>query len=151
MHLTSLLGGLRNCQPCFGTITSPSLMLLMIPSSADISFEIYHNSPLYHRNTFLDISKTSTCVDDKSVLSVHMLIDSTIVPIDIPQDIVLSHVVRIHHCCWSLTADSHCLDWTGHVIQNKIQSQICQGGQCQNNHGTKNDNDRSKNWFPQTC
>ena len=75
----------------------------------------------------------------------------SIIPIDIPQDIVLSHAVRIHLCCWSLTADSHSLYWAGHIIQDKVQFQICQGGQCQNNHGTKDDNDRSKNWFPQTC
>ena len=93
----------------------------------------------------------STCEDDKSVLSVHMFIDSTIITIDISQEIVLSHVVRIHLCCWSLTAHSHRLNWTGHVIQDKVQSEIGQGGQCQNNHGTKDDNNRSKNWFPQTC
>ena len=93
----------------------------------------------------------STCVDDKSVLSLHMFIDSTIITMDIPQDIVLSHALRILRSCWSLTADSHCLDWSGHVVQDKVQSQICQEGQCQNYHGTKDDKDRSKNWFPQTC
>ena len=92
-----------------------------------------------------------TIVDNKSILSFYMLIYSSIIKIDIPEDIVLSHAVRIHLCCWSLTADSHCLYWTSHVIQDKVQSQICQGGQCQNNHGTKDDNDRSKDWFPQTC
>ena len=137
--------------PCRGTNMSPSLRLLMIPSSADKSCEMYQNSPL-ERVKILSIKTCiSTCVDDKSVLSVHMFIDSTIITIDISQDIVLSHVVRIHLCCWSLTADSHSLDWTGHVIQDKVQSEIGQGGQCQNNHGTKDDNDRSKNWFPQTC
>ena len=58
-----------------------------------------------------------TCKDDKSVLSVHMFVDSSIIPIDFPDDIVLSHVVRIHLCCWSLTADSHCLGWPGPVTQ----------------------------------
>ena len=67
-----------------------------------------------------------TCEDDKSVLSVHMFVDSTIITIDFPQDIVLSHGVRKHLCCWSLTADSHCLDWPGHVIQDSVQSEICQ-------------------------
>ena len=62
-----------------------------------------------------------TCKYDKSVLSVHMFVDSSIITIDFPQDIVLSHAVRIHLCCWSLTADSHCLDWPGHVIQDSVQ------------------------------
>ena len=81
----------------------------------------------------------STCEDDKSVLSVDMFVDSTIITMDFPQDIVLSHGVRIHLCRWSLTADSHSLDWSGHVIQCKVQSQIGQEGQCQNYHGTKDD------------
>ena len=70
-----------------------------------------------------------TCTDNKPVLSVHMFIDSSIIPIDFPHDIVLSHAVRIDLCCWSLTADSHCLDWPGHVIQDSVQSEICQKGQ----------------------
>ena len=76
-----------------------------------------------------------TCKDDKSVLSVHMFVDRTIITIDFPQDIVLSHAVRIHLCCWSLTADSHCLDWPGHVIQDSVQSEVCEEGQCQNYQG----------------
>ena len=81
----------------------------------------------------------STCEDNKSVLSVHMFIDSTIIPIDFPEDIVLSHVVRINLCCWSLTADSHCLDCPGHVIQGDECSEICQEGEGQNYHGEKQD------------
>ena len=67
----------------------------------------------------------STCVDDKFVISVHMFIGSTIVTINILQDLVLSHVVRIILCCWSLTADSHCLNCPGHAIQEKEHSEIC--------------------------
>ena len=78
-----------------------------------------------------------TCKDDKSVLSVHMFVDGSIITIDFPQDIVLSHGVRKHLCCWSLTADSHCLDWHGHVIQESVQSEISQEGQCQNYQGRK--------------
>ena len=58
----------------------------------------------------------STCEDDKPVLAVHMFVNRSIIPIDFPEDLVLSHVVRIHLCCWSLTADSHSLDWIGYVI-----------------------------------
>lgn len=61
-----------------------------------------------------------TCRDDKSVLSVHMFVDRSIIPIDSPEDIVLSHAVRIHLCCWSLTADSHCLGWLSQGIQEKV-------------------------------
>ena len=144
----------KYCHPCCGTNRSPSLILLMCPSSSDKSCVKYQNSPsslddIYQFIFILFV----TSVDNKSVLSVHMFIDNTIsiMRIDIPQNLVLSHAVRIHLCCWSLTADSHSLDWTGHVIQDKVQSEIGQGGQCQNNHGTKDDNNRSKNWFPQTC
>ena len=91
-----------------------------------------------------------TSVDDKSVLSVHMFIDRSIITIDIPQDIVLSHAVRIHLCCWSLTADSHFLDCSGHVIQDSVQSEIYQEGQCQNYQGRKDYTDRSKSCFTQT-
>ena len=66
----------------------------------------------------------STCEDDKSVLSVHMFIDSSIIPIDFPEDIVLSHVVRIHLCSWSLTADCHCLGWPGPATQVNVHSKI---------------------------
>ena len=79
-----------------------------------------------------------------------MFVDCSIIPIDFPEDIVLSHVVRIHLCCWSLTADSHCLDWPGHVIQESVQSEISQEGQCQNNQGQKNYTDGSKYGFAQT-
>ena len=68
----------------------------------------------------------STCEDDKSVLSVHMFVDRSIIPIDFPEDIVLSHVVRIHLCCWSLTADSHCLGWPGQAIQENVDTTVCQ-------------------------
>ena len=79
-----------------------------------------------------------------------MFVDSSIIAIEIPQDIVLSHAVRIDLCCWSLTADSHCLDWPGHVIQDSVQSEISQEGQCQNNQGRKDYTDRSKYGFAQT-
>ena len=72
--------------------------------------------------------RISTCEDDKSVLSVHMFIDRSIIPIDILDDIVLSHVVRIHLCCWSLTADSHCLGCAGQVTEVDVCSEICQEG-----------------------
>ena len=70
----------------------------------------------------------STCEDDKSVLSVHMFVDRSIVPIDSPEYIVLSHAVRIHLCCWSLTADNDCLGWLGQAIQEKVCTEICQDG-----------------------
>ena len=72
----------------------------------------------------------STCVDDKCVLSLHMFIDSTIITMDIPQDIVLSHALRILRSCWSLTADSHCLDWPSPVIQLNVSSLISQDAEC---------------------
>ena len=93
----------------------------------------------------------STCVDDKSVLCVHMFIDSTIITIDFHQNIVLTHTLRIFLCCWSLTAHSQSLDWTGHVIQDKEQSEIGQEGQCQNYQGRNDYGYRSNNCFPQTC
>ena len=67
------------------------------------------------------------CEYDKSVLSVHMFVDRSIIPIDIPEEIVLSHEVRIHLCCWSLTTDSHCLGWLGchgQFTQFTVQSEI---------------------------
>ena len=79
-----------------------------------------------------------------------MFVDRTIITIDFPQDIVLSHAVRIHLCCWSLTADSHCLDWAGHVTEDSVQSEVCQEGQCQNYQGEKDYTDRSKYGFAQT-
>ena len=79
-----------------------------------------------------------------------MFVDRSIITIDFPQDIVLSHGVRKHLCCWSLTADSHCLDWHGHVIQESVQSEISQEGQCQNNQGRNDYTDRSKYGFAQT-
>ena len=79
-----------------------------------------------------------------------MFIDSTIIPIDISQKIVLSHSVWIHLCCWSLTTDSHCLDWTGHVFQDKVQSEIGQEVQSQEYHGLNKYADRSKNYFAAT-
>ena len=137
--------------PCRGTNMSPSLRLLMIPSSADKSCEMYQNSPL-ERVKILSIKTCiSTCVDDKSVLSVHMFIDSTIITIDFHQNIVLTHTLRIFLCCWSLTAHSQSLDWTGHVIQDKEQSEIGQEGQCQNYQGRNDYGYRSNNCFPQTC
>ena len=51
----SVLGGLKYCHPCCGTDTSPSLMLLMSPSSADKSCEKDQNSPL----------KTTICLEVK--------------------------------------------------------------------------------------
>ena len=44
----------------------------------------------------------------------------SIIPIDIPQDIVLSHAVRIHLISWSLTAQSYCLGCPGDgIIKDK--------------------------------
>ena len=77
----------------------------------------------------------STCEDDKPVLSVHMFVDNSIIPIDFPEDIVLSHVVRIHLCCWSLTADSHCLGWPGQAIQVIVGCLICQEVESQKYQG----------------
>ena len=76
-----------------------------------------------------------TCEDDKSVLSVHMFVDRSIIPIDSPEEIVLSHEVRIHLCCWSLTADNDCLGWLGQGIQVKVWTELCQDGEFQEYQG----------------
>ena len=83
----------------------------------------------------LNANDLITIIDYESVLSFHMFIDSTIMQIDIPQDIVLSHVVRIHLCCWSLTADSHCLGWPGQAIQVIVRCLICQEVESQKYQG----------------
>ena len=77
----------------------------------------------------------ATIVDNKSVLSVHMFIHSSIITIDVLYDIVLSHAVRIHLCCWSLTADNDCLGWLGQGIQVKVWTEICQDGEFQEYQG----------------
>ena len=88
------------------------------------------------------VNKTciSTCEDDKPVLSVHVFVDSSIIPIDFPEDIVLSHVVRIHLCCWSLTADSHCLGWPGQAIQEDVDTAVCQEVESQKYQGHRDYN-----------
>ena len=132
----------KYCHPCCGTNRSPSLILLMCPSSSDKSCVKYQNSPssldgIYQFIFILFV----TSVDNKPVLSVHMLIDNTItiMRIDIPQNLVLSHAVRIHLCCWSLTADSHCLSSHYKFTQVGVQSEICQEGQRQEKQGKDED------------
>ena len=90
-------------------------------------------SPMSQLIVFSEID--FTCKDDKPVLSVHMFVDSSIIPIDFLEDIVLSHAVRIHLCCWSLTADSHCLGWPGQAVQVTIGCLICQEVESQKYQG----------------